>query len=102
MNGNTNETQDNITCLDAETGKILWQAKEPKLDRGNLILADGLFYAMDASGALVMFKPNKEKYEQVGSAKLLQPKDIWAPMALSDGTLVIRDQRQMKAVVVGK
>jgi hypothetical protein len=34
----------------------------------------------------------------VASAKLLAGKEIWAPIALSEGRLIIRDQTQMKCL----
>jgi len=99
FNGNTNETQDGLVCLNATDGKICWQTgKAAKLDRGNLMLAEGLIYLLDASGTLRLVEPSAEAYKEVSSVKLLGGKDIWAPMALSDDKLVIRDQKQMKCL----
>lgn len=106
FNGNSNDSKDNFTCIDPQTGNVLWQAKEPKLDRACVLLADGMFFMIDGGGTLHMTKAGAGKLEEAGSAKLLQPKDakdfIWAPIALSDGVMVIRDQHQMKAIQVGQ
>jgi outer membrane protein assembly factor BamB len=100
FNGNSNKSlKEGLTCVDAADGKLLWKNGEaPKLDRGNFIYADGMFYLMDASGVLNLVQPNREALKIVSSMKVLSGKDIWAPMALSDGKLVLRDQSQMKCV----
>lgn len=103
LNGNTNETpRQGFTCVDAETGKVLWASADPGLDRGNVIYADGRFYAMGATGTLHLIAPSKEGIKVVSSTEQLKPKEVWAPMAISDGVLVVRDQREMKALKVGQ
>lgn len=102
LNGNSNESQDGFTALDLATGKMLWKVSEPALDRACLLYADGVFFMIDSGGTLHMARAGDSKLEELASAKLLGPKDIWAPLAISDGVLVIRDQREMKALQVGK
>jgi outer membrane protein assembly factor BamB len=129
FNGNTNEVQDGMVCVNPADGKILWQTKEkkpskpasgpasapapapvpaaqgsepmaPKLDKDGFILADGRLWVLDASAALDIVQPSREGFKLISSAPLLSGKQIWAPMALSNGMLVLRDQGQMKCVVV--
>ena len=38
----------------------------------------------------------ESRFKQLAKAKLLSGKEIWAPMALNDGKLVIRDQSKMR------
>lgn len=109
LNGNTNKTRDGLLCL-SPSGEIIWQstnsrklptAREglPKFDRGNLILADGMCYMLDgAKGSLHLIEPSPDGYKELARAKLLGGKQIWAPMALSRGRLLIRDQAQMKCL----
>jgi outer membrane protein assembly factor BamB len=99
---NTKKTHDGLVCLDP-AGKVKWKTgRSPNFDWGGMILAGDLMLAMDGkTGILRLVRPNPEKYEELASAKLLGGKHIWAPMALSNGKLVLRDQRQMKCVVVG-
>lgn len=111
--GNTNRKRDGLLCL-SPSGEILWQttntrklptAREglPKFDRGNLILADGMLFIIDgAKGTLHLTEPSPDGYKELASAKLLDGKQIWAPMALSRGRLLIRDQSQMKCLDVRK
>ncbi|MCP4453389.1 MAG: PQQ-binding-like beta-propeller repeat protein [Planctomycetes bacterium] len=111
LNGNTNKKRDGLLCL-SPSGKILWQttnsrklptAREglPKFDKGNMIMADGLFFIIDgAKGTLHLTEPSSHGYKELASAKLLDGKQIWAPMALSRGRLLIRDQGQIKCLDV--
>ena len=100
-----------MLCL-SPSGDILWQTTNtrklatardglPKFDRGNLILADGMFFILDgAKGSLHLTEPSPSGYKELARATLLDGKQIWAPMALSRGRLLIRDQTQMKCLDV--
>lgn len=103
-NSNSNEHSQGMVCLDPAEGKVLWQTRrEPNFQRGNLIAADGLIFNLDGrTGILHLIEPTPKAYKELAQAKLLSGKNIWGPMALSDGKLVLRDQKQMKCIVVAK
>ena len=66
------------------------------------LIADGVIFIIHGDkGELVMAEANPAGYKELGRAKLLGGNDIWAPMALSNGMLVLRDHEQMKCVFVG-
>jgi outer membrane protein assembly factor BamB len=97
---NTNERNDGMVCFDTE-GKLMWQTKrEPFLCKGGSVLtADGLIYVMDGkSGELHVVEPSPAGFKSLAKAKLLEGKEIWGPLALADGRLLLRDQGQMKCV----
>jgi hypothetical protein len=82
-------------------GEVLWKTKrKPNFERGGFILADGHFYILDGKrGDLYLVKPSPEGYKEVGLVKkILERNQVWAPLALSDGKLFIRDQEQIKCV----
>ena len=109
LNGNTNKNRDGLLCL-SPSGEILWQTTNsrklstaraglPKFDRGNLILADDMCFILDgAKGSLHLIEPSPDGYKELSRATLLDGKQIWAPMALSRGRLLVRDQTQMKCL----
>ncbi len=113
INGNSNKSRDGLFCLSPH-GEMLWQTTNtrklptardglPNFDRGNLILADGMFFILDgAKGTLHLTEPSPDGYRELARATLLGGKQIWAPMALSRGRLLIRDQTQMKCLDVKK
>ncbi|NQV33905.1 MAG: PQQ-like beta-propeller repeat protein [Phycisphaeraceae bacterium] len=111
--GNTNRKRDGLLCL-SPSGEMLWQttntrklptAREglPKFDKGNMIMADGMFFILDgAKGSLHLTELSPDGYKELARVTLLDGKQIWAPMALSRGRLLIRDQAQMKCLDVMK
>ena len=97
----TNETSDGMVCMDLD-GRVKWKTKRsPLFDKGGFILVDGLILSVDGTkGFLYLIEPVPTGFKKLASAKLLDTKRCWAPLALSDGKLLIRDQKQMKCVMV--
>ncbi|MFZ5832082.1 MAG: PQQ-binding-like beta-propeller repeat protein [Planctomycetota bacterium] len=95
-----NETRDGLVCMDLE-GNVKWKTgREPTFDKGGMILADGMILSADGSEMVYLIEPSPEGFKPLASAKLLETKLSWAPLALSDGKLLVRDQGQMKCVAV--
>jgi hypothetical protein len=70
---------------------------------GNILLAGDVIFALNGdTGELAMIEPSPNGYKELARAKVLDAKDktVWAPMAISDGKLVVRDQHQMKCIDV--
>jgi hypothetical protein len=100
---NTKKTKDGLACVGLD-GAVKWKTdRSPNFDWGGHILADGHIVIMDGvTGILRLVKPDPAGYKEVASAKVLQHKPIWGPLALAAGKLVCRDQKQMRCVVVGR
>ncbi len=114
----TNDRHDGMVCMSMD-GKILWQTKRaPDFNKGSMILADGLMLASDGARSLYLIEPNPSEFKQLASVELFPEaaagpeNDIasrvggrnqnWAPMALADGKLLIRDQTQLKCLRVAR
>ena len=102
LNSNGNKRNDGMICM-TEGGEILWKTRDnrdlPRFERGSLILADGLIYNLDGRrGTLHLIEPSPEGYKELAQAAVLDGSKIWAPMALSDGKLVLRSQSEMKCL----
>jgi outer membrane protein assembly factor BamB len=111
----TNGKRDGLVCMDME-GKIMWKTKtDPKFDKGSMILADGLLIATDGANKLYLIEPDSTAFKPLASADLLKPGGVntsnrmtnfggptqnWAPIALTDGKLLIRDQSRLICVKV--
>lgn len=100
-------------------GEMLWKTKRaPDFNKGSMILADGLILASDGARSLYLVEPDPSGYKQLASAELFPEaaagaendmasrtggrNQNWAPMALDDGKLLIRDQSQLKCVKVAQ
>lgn len=97
----TNTRRDGMVCMDLD-GNVKWKTeRSPVFDKGGFILADGLMLSVDGrKGILYLTEPNPQGYKELASAKLLDTDECWGPLALVDGKLLIRDQKQMRCVVV--
>lgn len=97
----TNETRDGLVCMNLE-GKIQWKtANDPFFDKGGMLLVDDMMICMDGrDGFLYLIDPTPEGFKPLAKAKMLEPEEIWAPLTLVDGKLLIRDQKQLKCLKV--
>ena len=100
-------------------GKVIWKTmRAPLFDKGSMILADGLLLATDGRQTLYLIEPSPSGFKSLASAELLKEGGVsgddplasrvggttqnWAPLALADGKLLIRDQNRMICVRVAK
>lgn len=101
--GNSNEAsrKKGFVCLDLE-GNVKWQTGgKPDFGWGGALIADGKIYAVDgSSGDLCMIRPDPSGYREIGRAKLLSTKPIWATIAMADGKILLRDYTNLKCVDV--
>ena len=110
----TNNKRDGLTCMDMD-GEIMWKTKrDPDFNKGSMIIVDGLMLATDGAKTLYLIEPDPAAFKPLAKAELLAEPEggnegsarfgtqNWAPLALSGGKLLIRDQKQMLCVKVGE
>jgi outer membrane protein assembly factor BamB len=106
----TNERKDGLVCMSID-GKIKWKTgRIPLFDKGGLILADGLLLGTDGSSKLYLIEPDPSAFKPIATSDLLKPEtgfkgssnQNWAPLALADGKLLIRDQSRLICVKIAK
>jgi outer membrane protein assembly factor BamB len=85
-----------FTCLDFD-GKEIWTSDgKAAFELGSYLFADGMFFVLDGrTGTLRLVEANTTGYKELASAPVLAGPDVWGPMALSDGRLVLRDLTKM-------
>ncbi len=95
-----NERSDGLVCMTMD-GQVKWKTGDaPSFNKGGAILVDNLLLATDGSKMLYLIEPDPSGFKPMASAELLGPGENWAPLALSDGKLLIRDQKQLKCLMV--
>ena len=114
----TNSRRDGLACMDMN-GKVLWKTmRNPLFDKGSMILVDGLILASDGAKTLYLIEPDPSGFKPLASAEVLKEGGVsgddpmasriggstqnWAPMALADGRLLIRDQSRLMCVRIAK
>jgi outer membrane protein assembly factor BamB len=88
----------NLTCLDAATGKQLWQ--KPRFGKANLIYADGKLFFSTLAGELVIVRATDKAFEELGRQQILGS-TRQAP-SLSEGLLYLRDDKEIVCLDVRK
>jgi hypothetical protein len=97
-----NERKDGMVCMSMD-GQIKWKTgRAPLFDKGGMILADGLILSTDGSKKLYLIQPDPAAFKPVSSVELMKEGQNWAPLALVDGKLLIRDQSRLMCVKVIK
>ena len=112
-----NERRDGLVCMKMD-GQIMWKTKrEPDFNKGSMILADGLILATDGAKKLYLIEPDPTAFKPIASTELLKEAvtssdpmaskiggsaQNWAPIALADGKLLIRDQSRLMCIKVAQ
>jgi outer membrane protein assembly factor BamB len=93
-----------LVCLRPD-GEPVWQTgPDQQFDSGAFLIADGMAFVMHGkTGELSLFDLSDKGPQLLAKSKILGAKDgkVWAPMALSEGKLIVRDQHEMKCLEVG-
>lgn len=107
----TNERKDGMVCMSMD-GDVKWKtSRNPLFDKGGTIVADGLLLSTDGSSKLYLIEPNPSGFKPIATAELLNRKSgqaqqsttqNWAPLALADGKLLIRDQSSLMCVKIAR
>jgi outer membrane protein assembly factor BamB len=85
-----------FTCLDFD-GKEVWTSNgKAVFGLGSFLLADGMFFVLEGdTGKLRLIEASTTAYNELASAQVLEGPEVWGPMALSGGKLVLRDLGKM-------
>jgi len=84
-----------LTCLDPD-GRVMWTSGGDTFGLGPLLISSqGLAYALDDDGLLVLAEATPQGYRPLARAKVLPGGECWAPLTLSNGLLIARDIRRM-------
>lgn len=113
----TNRRRDGLSCMNMD-GEIMWKTKrDPDFNKGSMILADGLILATDGANMLYLIDPDPSGFKPVASAEILAgpspggnergrrsgfATQNWAPIALADGRLLVRDQSRLMCLQVAE
>lgn len=90
-----------LRCIELATGKIMWS--ERGLTRCSLLMVDGHFICLSEDGILRLLKVNPQKYEEISTLELRDPRTkqalleypCWAAPILSHGLLYVRGEERL-------
>ncbi|MBN1516452.1 PQQ-binding-like beta-propeller repeat protein [Candidatus Sumerlaeota bacterium] len=82
--------------LDAADGGVVWNSgKTRRFGLGPYLIADNKVLLLNDDGKLLMARADGGEYAELASVQALHGRDAWAPMAMVDGRLILRDSRTM-------
>ena len=86
-----------LVCANPEdTRKFVWTSgQEHRFGMGPYMIADNKLYLLTDDGTLTIIKPDITKYIQLDQVKVFEGQDAWAPLAIADGFLLLRDSKKM-------
>jgi outer membrane protein assembly factor BamB len=97
-----NERSDGLVAMSMD-GQIKWKTdQQPPFVRGGSVLAEGLLLTTDGNTMLYLIEPTPAGFKPLASAVILEPGDNWAPLALVDGKLLVRGQKELKVLQVAQ
>ena len=87
-------------CCVTLDGVVKWETRDdPGFDMGDMLIVDGLIFIVNGSnGQLVMAEASPEGYKELARAPVLAGNRVGAPMAYSNGKLVLRYQKSLVCV----
>jgi outer membrane protein assembly factor BamB len=99
-----NTTNNGMVCLNLDM-TLRWRSVEHGLlfDAGPFLVADGMIFVLHGqTGELFLLDADPDRFRILARAKVLEAYGgkAWAPMALSNGRLLARDQTTLKCIVV--
>jgi outer membrane protein assembly factor BamB len=92
-----------LVCLDLDGNRVWDSGVETRFELGPYLIADGLIFVLDGKkGALRLAEAVSTRYMQLAEANLFtSPHEVWGPMTLVEGRLILRDMTEMICIDVG-
>lgn len=80
-----------FVCLGLD-GKAVWSSGSGEnFGLGSFLMGGDLIYVLNDSGQLSLLEASSTQFSLLGQVKPLTGRESWAPMALADGRLLLRD-----------
>ena len=83
--------------------QVVWSSgPTARFGLGPFIIADDKFYLLDDDATLIIMQKSVRSYIELDRVKLFDGHDAWAPLAIADGYMVLRDDRTMVCINLRK
>ncbi|MFC1671666.1 PQQ-binding-like beta-propeller repeat protein [Planctomycetota bacterium] len=90
-----------FACMTPD-GKVVWSSgKTRRFGLGPFMIAGDTILVLSDDGQLTFIKAAVDRYVELARVKVLSGREAWAPMALVNGRLLVRDFNVMVCLDVG-
>ena len=93
-----------FVCVDpGDFRKVIWSSgKTNRFGLGPYMIADGKFFILNDDGMLTIARPSKSEFVLLDQIKVFEAHDAWAPLAIANGFLLLRDDHKMICMDIRK
>lgn len=93
-----------LVCVEAEDPtKIVWSSgSEARFGLGPYLLVDDLIYLLNDDATLYIIRKSVKGYEELDHIQLFEGVDSWAPLAVADGYMLLRDSKKIICIQLKK
>jgi outer membrane protein assembly factor BamB len=92
-----------LHCTNFEDGRLLWRHDSPDWTKDqNLIIADGLIFALTKNGELVMAEATRDAYRELGRVDLEMELGRPQQPTIANGRMYIRGKKSVACYRVGR
>ncbi len=94
------EYRNQLVCVNpADCQSFVWTSgKEHRFGMGPYILADNKFFLLSDDATLTIIKPSTSSFIQLDQIKVFEGQDAWAPLAVADGYMLLRDSKKIVCI----
>ncbi|MCK4748349.1 MAG: hypothetical protein KAT15_14965, partial [Bacteroidales bacterium] len=79
--------------------EIIWSSGQTnRFGLGPYMIADDKLFLLKDDGTLFIIEPDTKGYRELSQFKIMEGQDAWAPLAVADGYLILRDSRTMVCI----
>ncbi len=84
-----------FACMNLD-GRVIWTSgKTERFGLGPFLRAEDKVFILDDDGTLTMIRASITGYERLARSRVLFGREAWAPLAMVDGRLLLRDFEEM-------
>lgn len=89
-----------LVCVKAnDPTQIVWTSgSEARFGLGPYLMVDDKIFLLNDDGTLCIIRKSLKAYEELDRVKLFDGHDAWAPLAVADGYMVLRDAKKMVCI----
>jgi len=86
-----------LVCVNpGDCKNTIWTSgKTERFGLGPYVLADNKFFLVNDDGTLFIIEKSTSHYRKLDMARFFDGQDAWAPLAIADGFLLLRDSKRM-------
>ncbi|MBI9018023.1 MAG: PQQ-binding-like beta-propeller repeat protein [Phycisphaerae bacterium] len=93
--------QDGRLCCMNTDGEILWTG-EDDFGFGPCMIINDIIFAMDDHCTLRLVRATNQAYQKLTELEIIEGHDSWAPFAVADDKLILRDMTEMLCITIAK